>query len=63
MELGLMSYENRRWMKLDIWGCIQKFPDRVDIEIYAYKNKHSFRSNTKGYEGENLLCLTHKIAI
>jgi hypothetical protein len=29
--------------------CIQKFPDWVDKEIYAYNNKHSLRSNTKGY--------------
>jgi hypothetical protein len=26
---------------------IQKFPDWVDNEIYAYNNKHSLRSNTK----------------
>jgi hypothetical protein len=32
----------------DIRGCIQKFPDRVDSEIYAY----SLRSNTKGYGGK-----------
>jgi hypothetical protein len=32
-------------------GCIQKFPDWVDNEIYAY-NKHSLRSNTKGYGGK-----------
>jgi hypothetical protein len=38
--------------KNKIWGCIQKFPDRVDNEIYAYNNKHSFRSNTKGYGGK-----------
>jgi hypothetical protein len=29
-------------------GCIQKFPDWVDKEIYAYNNKHSLRSNTSG---------------
>jgi hypothetical protein len=29
--------------------CIQKFPDWVDNEIYAYNNKHSLRSNTKRY--------------
>jgi len=28
--------------------CIQKFPDWVDNEIYAYK-KHSLRSNENGY--------------
>jgi hypothetical protein len=37
-------------------GCIQKFPDWVDNEIYAYNNKHSLRNNTKGYGGK-----THKI--
>jgi hypothetical protein len=26
-----------------------KFPNGVDNEIYAYNNKHSLRSNTKGY--------------
>jgi hypothetical protein len=38
--------------KVSIWGCIQKFPDWVDEEIYAYKNKHSLRSNTEGYGGK-----------
>jgi hypothetical protein len=33
-----------------IRGCIQKVPDWVDNEIYAYNNKHSLRSNTKGYD-------------
>jgi hypothetical protein len=32
-----------------IKGHIQKFPDSVNNEIYAYNNKHSLRSNTKGY--------------
>jgi hypothetical protein len=32
--------------------CIEKFPDWVDNEIYAYKNKHSLRSNKKGYGGK-----------
>jgi hypothetical protein len=32
-----------------IRGYIQKFPDWINNEIYAYNNKHSFRSNTKGY--------------
>jgi hypothetical protein len=32
-------------------GCIQKFPDWVDNEINN-NNKHSLRSNTKGYGGE-----------
>jgi hypothetical protein len=33
-----------------IRGCNQKFPDRVDNEIN--NNKHSLRSNTKGYGGK-----------
>jgi hypothetical protein len=33
-------------------GCIQTFPDWVDNEIYAYNNKHSLRSNAKGYGGK-----------
>jgi hypothetical protein len=33
-------------------GCIRKFPDSVDDEIYAYNNKHSLRNNTKGYGGK-----------
>jgi hypothetical protein len=32
--------------------CIQKFSDWFDNEIYAYNNKHSLRSNTKGYGGK-----------
>jgi hypothetical protein len=32
-------------------GCIQKFPDWVDNEINN-NNKHSFRSNKKGYGGK-----------
>jgi hypothetical protein len=35
-----------------IWGSNQKFPDWVDNEMYAYNNKHSLRSNTKGYGGK-----------
>jgi hypothetical protein len=34
-----------------IRGCIQKFPEWVDNEINN-NNKHSFRSNTKGYSGK-----------
>jgi hypothetical protein len=30
-------------------GCIQKFPDWVDNEIYACNNKLALRINTKGY--------------
>jgi hypothetical protein len=33
-----------------IWGCNQKFPDWVYNEIN--NNKHSLRSNTKGYGGK-----------
>jgi hypothetical protein len=36
----------------DIRGCSQKSPDGVDNEIYTYNNKHSLRSNTKGYGGK-----------
>jgi hypothetical protein len=36
----------------DVRRCIQKFPDWVDNEIYAYYNKHSLRSNIKGYGGK-----------
>jgi len=36
----------------EVRGCIQKFPDWVDNEIYAYNNKDSLRSNTKGYGGK-----------
>jgi hypothetical protein len=31
---------------------IQKFPDWVDNEINNNNNKHSLRSNTKGYGGK-----------
>jgi hypothetical protein len=44
-----------------IWGCIRNFPDWVDNEIYAYNNKHSLRSNTKGY-GAKLTRMSHKTA-
>jgi hypothetical protein len=36
----------------NVRGCIQKFPDWFDNEIYAYNNKHSLRSNTKYYGGK-----------
>jgi hypothetical protein len=35
---------------VNVRECIQKFPDRVDNEIN--NNKHSLRSNTKGYGGK-----------
>jgi hypothetical protein len=37
---------------LAVQKCIQKFPDWVDNEINNSNNKHSFRSNTKGYGGK-----------
>jgi hypothetical protein len=37
---------------LQVRRYIQKFPDWVDNEIYAYNNKNSVRSNTKGYGGK-----------
>jgi hypothetical protein len=33
-------------------GCIQKFPDGINNEIHNNSNKHSLRSNTKGYGGQ-----------
>jgi hypothetical protein len=42
-----------RFDYLDMRGCNQKFPDWLDNEIYAYNNKHSLRSNTKGYGGND----------
>jgi hypothetical protein len=45
-----------------IWGYIQKFPDWVDNEINNNNDKHSLRSNTKGYGCKNGR-VTHKIAI
>jgi hypothetical protein len=37
---------------LNIRGCIQKFPDWVNNEIYAYLWYYLLRSNTKGYGGK-----------
>jgi hypothetical protein len=48
----LLSHRSLRVLVKYIRGCIQKFPDWVDNEIYAYNNKHSLRSNTKGYGGK-----------
>jgi len=36
-----------------IQGCIQKLPNCVDNEIYAYKNKHSLKNNTEGYSSKS----------
>jgi hypothetical protein len=41
----LLSFQ----VNYDVRGCIRKFPDWVDNEIYAYNNKHSLRNNIKGY--------------
>jgi hypothetical protein len=35
-----------------IRGCIQKLPDWVDNEIYAYLWYYSLRNNTKVYGGK-----------
>jgi hypothetical protein len=45
--------ENRRRICIPLWvrGCIRKFPDWVDNEVNN-NNKHSLRSNTKGYGGK-----------
>jgi hypothetical protein len=45
----------------NIRGCIQKFPDWVDNEINNNNNKHSLRSNTKGYGGKIVIQL-HLVA-
>jgi len=37
------------WFLCTLRGCIQKFPDCVNNEINNKNNKHSLRSNTKGY--------------
>jgi hypothetical protein len=36
----------------EVRGCIQKFPDWVDNEIYAYLWFYSFRSDIKGHGGK-----------
>jgi hypothetical protein len=43
---------SRKMPRRCLRGCIQKFQDWVDNEIQAYNNKHSLRSNTKGYGGK-----------
>jgi hypothetical protein len=49
-------------LTLIIWGCIQKFPDRVDKEIYAYKISTLWEA-TQRVMAAKLTRLTHKIAI
>jgi hypothetical protein len=46
MKIAMHDFE------LQIRRCIQKFPDWFDNEIYVYNNKHSIRSNIKGYIGK-----------
>jgi hypothetical protein len=48
---GIMGSNPAR--AIDVRGCIQKFPDWVEKEMYAYNSKHSLRSNTKGYGGDS----------
>jgi hypothetical protein len=47
-----LSYSKHFLLETHVRGYIQKIPDWVDNEIYAYNNKHSLRSNTKGYGGK-----------
>jgi hypothetical protein len=42
----------REYLRKFTRGYIQKFPDWVDKEINSNENKHSLRSNTKGYGGK-----------
>jgi hypothetical protein len=66
-QLLTRAFDWRDWpasftsLSSTIWWCIQKFPDWVDNEL-KNNNKHSLRSNTKGY-GNKLVTLTHKIVI
>jgi hypothetical protein len=46
------TWSIRMWFCYTVRGCNQKIPDWVDNEIYACNNKHSFRCNTKGYDGK-----------
>jgi hypothetical protein len=59
MTLMGVMYLIHTWKNLR--SSIQKFPDWADNKIYAYNNKHSVRSNIKGYDGKPTI-LTHKIA-
>jgi hypothetical protein len=47
----LLASGRSRPFRCLVRGCIQKFPDWVDNEIYTYNSKHSLRSNTEGYGG------------
>jgi hypothetical protein len=46
-----MKNKNKHPKAQHLRGCIQKFPDWVDKEI-KINNKHSLRSNTRGYGGK-----------
>jgi len=55
MELSGYLCHLKMWIAMindNVRGCIQKFPDWVDKEIYAYNNKHSLGSNKNGYDGK-----------
>jgi hypothetical protein len=45
LQIQIYYYGNNH--TTDIGECIQKFPDEVDNEIYAYNNKQSLRNNAK----------------
>jgi hypothetical protein len=51
-RVGVTSLTVRKGKIQDVRGCIQKFPDWVDNETNNNNNKHSLRSNTKGYVGK-----------
>jgi len=46
------SYVLKRFLRSLLRGFIQTFPDWVDNEMNSNNNKHSLRSNTKGYGGK-----------
>jgi hypothetical protein len=48
----ILSMPNSQTVMKYIRGCIRKFSDWVDNEIYAYNNKYSLRSNTNGNGGK-----------
>jgi hypothetical protein len=50
----MMCQNTKLWYTCsNIWGYIQKFPDWVDNEIYAYLWYCTLGSNTKGYGGKS----------
>jgi hypothetical protein len=40
LNVILISYSRSQTSDITIPGCVQKFPDWVDNEIYPYNNKH-----------------------